>query len=79
MVLGALDNSNAEVAVSVTGIAGPGGGSDEKPVGLVYIGVGLTGKEPQVKECHFTADRNSIRQQASEQALSTLIDLVSSI
>jgi nicotinamide-nucleotide amidase len=46
MAAGALANSRAGIALSVTGIAGPDGGSDEKPVGLVWFGLCLRGKEP---------------------------------
>ena len=79
MVLGALSNSNADIAVSVTGIAGPDGGSKGKPIGLVYIGVCIKGKEPKITECNFSGDRDSIRKQASEKALSLLIDSVVAI
>jgi nicotinamide-nucleotide amidase len=54
--------------LSVTGIAGPGGGSEEKPVGLVYIAVS-EGKSTEVVEKKFTGDRNRIRQYAAQQAL----------
>lgn len=53
MAVGALQNSRADVAVSATGVAGPGGGSGEKPVGLVYLGAVLLGSEPIVRECRF--------------------------
>ncbi|PCJ99710.1 MAG: damage-inducible protein CinA [Zetaproteobacteria bacterium] len=79
MAIGALKNSKADISVSVTGIAGPGGGSDEKPVGLVYIGVGMMGKEPQVTTCHFSGDRHDIRQQTCKRALSLLVETVNTI
>lgn len=74
MALGALKNSHADIAVSVTGIAGPGGGSDEKPVGLVFIGVALQNKTPSVFRHVFEGDRAAIRQQTLEQSLNHLID-----
>jgi len=71
MAQGALEFSRAHVAVSVTGVAGPGGGTDEKPVGLVYIGWGTRDKI-QTQEHHFAGDRNSVRAQTVEAALKHL-------
>ena len=68
MVEGALLNSHADLAVSVTGIAGPGGGSESKPVGTVYIAWGIG----QLLECHhynFLGSRESVRQQTVLAAL----------
>jgi PncC family amidohydrolase len=74
MVLGALKNSHADIALSVTGIAGPNGGTDEKPVGLVYIGIGQHNKEPIVVKKNFDGDRTSIRQATVEKSLELLIE-----
>ncbi len=74
MVLGALKNSSADIAVSVTGIAGPSGGDESKPVGLVYIGVCVRGKEPVVIENRFRGSRDDIRIASCEKALSLLLD-----
>ncbi|MFA5592101.1 MAG: nicotinamide-nucleotide amidohydrolase family protein [Micavibrio sp.] len=74
MAAGALKHSHADIAVSVTGIAGPGGGSDEKPVGLVYIGIALQNRNSSIFKHIFSGDRASIRQQTLEQALQHLID-----
>ncbi len=74
MAQGALNNSNATIAVSVTGIAGPNGGSASKPVGLVYIGTYIKELEPAIEECHFSGNREEIRKQARDKALSLLID-----
>ncbi len=74
MAHGALGNSRADVSVSVTGIAGPDGGTKDKPVGLVYIGYGF--KEKNHAECtehHFKGDRDSIRRQSTEAALKHLL------
>ncbi|PZQ48035.1 MAG: damage-inducible protein CinA [Micavibrio aeruginosavorus] len=73
MAQGALKNSRADIAVSVTGIAGPTGGNDEKPVGLVYIGIAQRDQNTQVFRHIFDGDRMAIRQQTLEQALTHLI------
>lgn len=74
MVSGALKNSNATIALSITGIAGPTGGTPEKPVGLVYIGVCQTGQEPQIEECFFKGSRDEIRENALSKGISLLIE-----
>ncbi len=62
MVAGALAHSRAGVAVAVTGVAGPGGGSVEKPVGLVHIAAQRKGAAPVHRECRFGAiGRSEIR------------------
>lgn len=68
MAKGALKKSGADVAVSVTGIAGPTGGSKEKPVGLVYIAV-AKGKKIAVKRYLFKGNRTRIRAQSVASAL----------
>lgn len=74
MAQGALKNSAAHIAVSVTGIAGPSGGSTEKPVGLVYIGIALKNGGTHVIKNQFDGDRTSIRQATVEKALELLIE-----
>lgn len=76
MIGGALRNSTADVAVAVTGIAGPTGGSAEKPVGLVYIGIGKKGEKPTVFRHIFSGGRSEVRQQTVEAALAHLIELL---
>lgn len=71
MVIGAAENYEADAAISITGIAGPGGGTEEKPVGLVYIGCYVCG-EVNVYECHFTGTREKIRETAAITALNLL-------
>ena len=70
MVQGALAHSHADVAVSVTGVAGPGGGSDAKPVGLVHIAALHKGGDVVHQECRFGAiGRGPIRLASVEVAL----------
>lgn len=71
MAVGAAKLSGADVAVSVTGIAGPGGGTQEQPVGLVYIGCCVKGKT-RVEEFHFTGNRQKNRDYAVVRALTLL-------
>ncbi|MFQ3623418.1 MAG: CinA family protein [Acetobacteraceae bacterium] len=61
MVVGALARSPADVAVSVTGIAGPGGATATKPVGLVFLGVQRRGAEPVVERHVLPGDRAAVR------------------
>ena len=68
MARGAALRFQSDVAVSVTGIAGPDGGTEEKPVGLVYIGCCVKG-QVTVKECHFEGDRQKVREQSVTEAL----------
>lgn len=72
MVRGAAKAAEADVAISVTGIAGPDGGTKEKPVGLVYIGCYVRG-DVLVKEYHFDGDRMQVRQSSAEAALKQLL------
>jgi nicotinamide-nucleotide amidase len=69
MAEGALSRSLATVAVSVTGIAGPGGGTPEKPVGLVCFGLALRGAPTQTTQHIFPGDRAAVRAQTVEKAL----------
>jgi nicotinamide-nucleotide amidase len=78
MARGALARSRADVAISVTGVAGPGGGSAEKPVGLVWFGVARKfGENLTVSEI-FPGDRAAIRQAAVARALELLENAVAS-
>ena len=76
MVTGALQHSDAHVAVSISGIAGPDGGSDEKPVGTVWLAwkhISI----PATASCyHFDGNRDAVRRQAVERALQGLLEIV---
>ena len=74
MVQGTLAHSRADLAISVTGIAGPGGGMPGKPVGLVYIGWGVRGGPVAVAEHNFPGDRTAVREQTVQAALAHLLD-----
>lgn len=75
MVQGALTRSRATIAVAVTGIAGPGGGSAEKPVGLVYIGLARKdGGAPRVERHVFDGRRHEVRLQTVVRAIDLLFD-----
>jgi nicotinamide-nucleotide amidase len=74
MVKGALANSDADVAVAVTGIAGPGGGSRKKPVGTVWFAWAARGQEVQSRVFRFKGDRVEVRRQTVAFALQGLID-----
>lgn len=67
--------ADANVGLSTTGIAGPGGGTPEKPVGLVYVGCFVNGKV-EVKECRFHGNREENREAAVETTLQLLWEML---
>jgi PncC family amidohydrolase len=69
MAGGALERSRADIAVSVTGIAGPTGGTPEKPVGLVYFGVAVRGGKVQTHQRNFAQQRATFKYMATQVAL----------
>ena len=73
MAAGARKQLQADVAVSVTGLAGPGGDDYGNPVGTVYVGFESDTKS-QVKHFRFLGDRESVRRQAAEAALRMIMD-----
>ena len=75
MALGALAHSTARVAVAVSGIAGPGGGSLDKPVGTVCFGFALRGRLT-TETLRFHGDRDAVRRQSVSHALRRLIGLL---
>jgi nicotinamide-nucleotide amidase len=73
MAEGVREATGADVALSVTGIAGPGGGTPEKPVGTVYVG--LASKDGVfIRKFLFSGDRITIKMQTSEEALKMVLD-----
>lgn len=76
MVEGALGRSAADLAVAVTGIAGPGGGTPDKPVGSVWIAWQRRGEPPRARLFHFQGDREAVRSQTVAAALDALHSLV---
>lgn len=73
MAAGAAKEAGAQTAIAVTGIAGPDGGTLEKPVGLVYIGCFVNGRTV-VTENHFKGSRLEIRKQTTQAALTLLLE-----
>lgn len=77
MAEGALKNSAADIAVSCTGIAGPRGGSAEKPIGLVYLAAARTGETTLAEECRFgDLGRGEIRMRSVEAGLKLLFQIL---
>ena len=68
MAKGVAESLGSDIGISTTGVAGPDGGSDEKPVGLVYIGVYYQGKSTSIKKI-FSGDRRKVRERAAREAL----------
>jgi nicotinamide-nucleotide amidase len=73
MAEGALRNSIADVAVAITGIAGPGGGSDEKPVGLVHFACATKQQTQHVERRFGDIGRAAVREASVEQALQLVL------
>ncbi|HEY1261719.1 MAG TPA: CinA family protein [Stellaceae bacterium] len=74
MAEGAVARAPADLAVSVTGVAGPGGGSAEKPVGLVVLGLARRGQATRTERHLFSGDRAAVRGAALRAALALLAD-----
>ncbi len=74
MANGALSRANSDVAIAVTGIAGPEGGSPEKPVGTVWFGIARRGGKTTTIMRSFTGDRAAIRYQSVDVALALLLE-----
>jgi nicotinamide-nucleotide amidase len=76
MVAGALANSPGDVALAVSGVAGPGGGSAAKPVGMVCLAWGLRGGDAVAVTRHFPGDREAVRRDSVIAALEGLIKML---
>ena len=74
MVVGALERSGASLAVAVSGVAGPGGGTPDKPVGTVWLACGRAQQTPRTRVEHFPGDRASVRAQATAVALRMILE-----
>ena len=75
MAKGALETSGAGLAASVTGIAGPTGGTPDKPVGTVWVAWKRRGRYPTAEAFHFDGDREAIRRRTVARALLGLLEL----
>lgn len=72
MVRGAMTATGADAAVAISGVAGPGGGSAEKPVGTVWFAWGTSGGGTETRLCHFDGGRDAVRRQSVLMALEGL-------
>lgn len=77
MAIGARSHSKAHISASISGIAGPGGGTRQKPVGTVCIGWAMQDGTPLATTCRLSGDREEIRSRAVASALRGLIELLS--
>lgn len=75
MAIGCASHAKAQVGISTTGIAGPGGGTAEKPVGLVYIGCAVR-SNVYVEKNVFSGDRQQVRRQAADRAIGFALESI---
>ena len=75
MAIGCAAHAKAQVGISTTGIAGPGGGTTEKPVGLVYIGCAVR-SNVYVEKNVFSGDRQQVRRQAADRAIGFALECI---
>ena len=76
MAIGALKNSHAHIAVAISGIAGPGGATQDKPLGTVCMAWALNGECVQIETNYFKGDRQEVRAQAVQAALMGLLKII---
>lgn len=79
MVQGALKASRAQVTVAVSGVAGPSGGTPQKPVGTVCFAWAIEGLPPRAEIRHLTGDREAVRRQSVVHVLEVLLELLERI
>jgi nicotinamide-nucleotide amidase len=78
MAEGALAHSSADLSLAVTGIAGPGGGSADKPVGTVWLALARRGEAPQITLLQLEGNRSEVREQTVDRALQAAINALTS-
>ena len=78
MALGALSHSRAAIALAITGIAGPSGGSPDKPVGTVCFAWAVKGGAARSETRHLAGEREAVRRQSVERALAGVLELLDS-
>jgi len=79
MISGALRRSNGDIGVAVSGIAGPGGGTDEKPVGTVWFAWARRGREATLRCVNFEGGRKAVRDGSIRVALEGVIELAEAV
>lgn len=79
MVAGALQRSHAQVALAVSGIAGPSGGTPEKPVGTVWFAWAIKDDVPHARRHHLSGSRSEVRAQSVQIALQGLVELLENL
>ena len=79
MAAGAVASGAADCALSVTGVAGPGGGTATKPVGMVCFGWIARGSQPRTATLHLPGDRAAVRDASVEASLSGLLELIGEV
>ena len=78
MLKGLFEQTRADAGISISGIAGPGGGSEDKPVGTVWIAWGLRGRMAYTQKFQFDGDRNQVRLQSVAAALDAMLEMIES-
>ncbi len=76
MAEGALEHSHAQVSLAVSGIAGPSGGTPQKPLGTVCLAWARAGRATQSRTTHFSGDREAVRRAAVQAALQGVLDFL---
>ena len=76
MALGALEHSRGTLALAITGVAGPGGGSPAKPVGTVCFAWAAKGDAAIAETRRFSGDRDAVRRQSVEHALARVLEML---